>query len=46
MATEPNAPSNFDMRQNVETWHAFNRLAKWIVGFCVLLLILMAMFLV
>lgn len=37
--------SNFDMRQQEEMWANFNRLAKWIVIVCVIVLAGMAMFL-
>ena len=37
---------DFDMRQNIETWKAFNRLATAVVIGCIVLLTLMAVFLV
>ena len=39
------ASSNFDTRQQEEMWANFNRLAKWIVILCVIVLAGMAMFL-
>jgi hypothetical protein len=39
------ASSNFDMRQQEEMWVNFNRLAKWIVILCVIVLVGMAVFL-
>ena len=38
--------STFDMRQQEETWKAFNRLAKWIIIGLVIVLVAMAVFLV
>ena len=48
MAASPHAPKDFDydMRQNIETWKAFNRLAVATVIGCVVILALMAIFLV
>jgi hypothetical protein len=44
MAASP-GPDRFDMRQSEETWIAFLRLAKWIVGLSVVTVVLMALFL-
>ena len=44
MATSP-SPDKFDMRQSEETWGSFLRLAKWIVGLTIVLVIFMALFL-
>jgi len=48
MAASPHAPKDFDydMRQNIETWKAFNRLSMAVVIGCVVLVVLMAIFLV
>ena len=41
----PATASGFDMRQQKETWANFNRLAKWVVALCIIVLAGMAMFL-
>jgi len=37
---------NYDMTQNLDTWTDFNRLAKWVGGGTVLILVLMYVFMV
>jgi aa3 type cytochrome c oxidase subunit IV len=37
--------ANFDMRQAEDMWKNFNRIAKWMAVFTIILLICMAMFL-
>lgn len=39
------AASNFDMRQQEEMWTNFNRLAKWVIILCVIVLVGMGIFL-
>lgn len=47
MASNTTPPSDFkfDMRQNVETWRNFNKLALWVLILSVIVLIGMATFL-
>ena len=37
---------NFDMTQNLDTWSDFNRLAKWVSGLTILILLAMLVFIV
>ena len=37
--------SNFDMRQSQEMWKNFNRIAKWTIIVCIIVLAGMALFL-
>jgi hypothetical protein len=37
--------ADYDMRQSVEMWANFRRLAMWVMGFCVVTLVFMAIFL-
>jgi hypothetical protein len=41
----PGTSSNFDMRPLEETWHNFNRLAKWVIILTLILVVGMAVFL-
>lgn len=46
MAAPAGSNDSFDMHQQIETWANFQRLAKWLGGGTIVLLILMAIFLV
>jgi hypothetical protein len=47
MASNATPPGDFkfDMRQNVETWRSFNKLALWVIILSAITLMLMAAFL-
>jgi hypothetical protein len=37
---------NYDMTQHLDTWSDFNKLAKWVSGLTILILVAMYVFLV
>lgn len=45
MAASSDPRDKFDMSAPTDTWATFQKLAKWVVILCVILLIFMAMFL-
>ena len=47
MSTPPSSHdhSTYDMRPHDEAWAGFNRLAKWIIIMCIILVLGMAIFL-
>jgi hypothetical protein len=45
MATPNGSQGKYDMTQSDETWALFLRLAKWIIGCTIALVVFMALFL-